>query len=265
MHIKDITSKDNLIFKTIKTLSKKKGRDESGLYLIEGLRLLEEATNHQVELQYVVINENIDLPKNILNCQVLRVTNSMFKDISDTVTPQGVIGIAKRVNISFEDLILPEKPLIIVLNGVQDPGNLGTIIRTAAAAKATAVILTEGTVDLYSPKVIRSTMGAAFQVPIICGVDDKEAISWLKENNINILVADVHAKQYYFTANLEEAVALVIGNENKGPSDSWQDAAQEKIKIPISGATESLNASVAAGILIYDVIRQRLNKKKSDI
>ena len=263
MHIKDITSKDNLIFKMIKTLGKKKGRDESGLYLIEGSRLLEEAINHRVELQYVVINENTDLSMENLDCQILRVTNNMFKDISDTVTPQGIIGVAKQISTSLEDLTLPLKPLIIILNGIQDPGNLGTIIRTAAAAKATAVILTEETVDLYNPKVIRSTMGAVFQIPIIYGLDDKEIINWLEENNINILVADVNAKQYYFTANLEEAVALVIGNENKGPSAKWKSVAGEKIKIPILGDTESLNASVAAGILIYDVIRQRSNEKSN--
>ena len=258
MRIKDITSKDNSIFKIIKTLGKKKGRDESGLYLIEGPRLLEEAINHGVELQYILVNENTDPPKGNLDCQILRITNSMFKEISDTVTTQGIIGIAKQNSISFEDLTLPTDPLIIILNGLQDPGNLGTIIRTAAAAKATAVILTEGTVDLYSSKVIRSTMGAAFQISIICGLDDKATIDWLKENNINILVADVNADEYYFNTHLKEAVALVIGNENKGPSPRWQEAAWQKIKIPIPGYTESLNASVAAGILIYDVIRQRL-------
>jgi TrmH family RNA methyltransferase len=103
-------------------------------------------------------------------------------------------------------------------------------------------------------------MGAAFQIPIICGLGDEEVINWLDKNNINILVADVNARQYYFAVNLKGAVALVIGNENRGPSSKWKSAAGDKIKIPILGDTESLNASVAAGILIYDVIRQRLNE-----
>jgi len=261
MHIKDITSKDNSIFKLIKTLSNKKARDENGLYLIEGSRLLEEAIKHEVVFQYMIANENANLPEVNFGCQVLRVTNNMFKEISDTVTPQGVIGVAKQKNASLGDLQPSPNPLIIVLNGIQDPGNLGTIIRTAAAAKATAIILTEGTVDLYNPKVIRSTMGAAFQIPIICGLSDKEIIEWLEENNISILVADINAEQYYFNVNLKEAVALVIGNENKGPSPRWQGAAGHKIKIPIPGDTESLNASIAAGILIYDVIRQRSSEK----
>ncbi|MBS3971367.1 MAG: RNA methyltransferase [Clostridia bacterium] len=262
MHIiKDITSKDNPIFKLIKTLNKKKGRDENGLYLIEGLKLLEEAINHGVELQYLVINENTNLlPKGNLDCQILRVTNNMFRDLSDTVTPQGIIGLARQTDPSLGDLTLSPNPLIIVLSEIQDPGNLGTIIRTAAAARATAVVLTKGTVDLYNPKVIRSTMGAAFQIPIICGLGDEEVINWLDKNNINILVADVNARQYYFAVNLKGAVALVIGNENRGPSSKWKSAAGDKIKIPILGDTESLNASVAAGILIYDVIRQRLNE-----
>jgi len=259
MRIKDIFSKDNSIFKLIKTLDNKKARDESGLYLIEGLRLLEEAIKHGIKLQYLIVNENTSLlPEVNLDCHVIRVTNSMFKEISDTVTPQGVIGIAKQTNLTLEDVALSSNPLIIILSGIQDPGNLGTIIRTAAAAKATAVVLTTGTVGLYNPKVIRSTMGAAFQIPIIYGLGDEEVINWLDKNNINILVADVDAKQYYFTVDLKGAIALVIGNENKGPSPRWKNVAKHKIKIPILGDTESLNASVAAGILIYDVIRQRI-------
>lgn len=261
INIIEITSKDNPIFKLIKSLKKKKGRDENGLYMIEGLRLLEEAVKNGVELQYLVVNEKINLlPKVNLDCQILRVTEKMFKDLSDTVSPQGIIGIGRQTNLSLGNLVFTEKPLIIVLNKIQDPGNLGTIIRTSAAAKATAVLITEGTVDLYNPKVIRSTMGAVFQIPIISGLEDEEVICWLKKNNINILVADVNAQKYYFSVNLKEAVALVIGNENQGPSLKWKSMAKHKIKIPILGDTESLNASVAAGILIYDVIRQRLNE-----
>ncbi|WP_051534078.1 TrmH family RNA methyltransferase [Desulfitibacter alkalitolerans] len=261
MDFKDINSKDNPIFKLIKTLNKKKGRDENGLFLIEGIRLLEEAINHGVKLHYLVINENTNLlPKENLDCQVLRISNNLFKDLSDTVTPQGIIGVARQPNPSLKELTLLPNPLIVVLNGIQDPGNLGTIIRTSAAAKAAAVLLTEGTVDLYNPKVIRATMGAVFQIPIIHGLGDEEAINWLNSNNINILVADINAEQYYFSVNLKGATALVIGNENKGPSPKWKSAANNRIKIPILGDTESLNASIAAGILIYDAIRQRHNE-----
>jgi len=149
---------------------------------------------------------------------------------------------------------------VVVINGLQDPGNLGTIIRTSAAAGVTAVLLTGGTVDLYNPKVVRSTMGSLFQVPIVNGLDDDEAVKWLEGNSINIMVADLDSEEYYYSADLKKSLALVIGNENRGPKDIWRMAAYKKIKIPILGFTESLNASIAAGIILYDAVRQRSYK-----
>ena len=134
---------------------------------------------------------------------------------------------------------------------------MGTIIRTAAAAKSDAIILTHGSVELYNPKVIRSTMGSLFQVPIVHRLDDNQLIKWLQVHRINIVVADLHSEEYHYSADLRKPLALVIGNENKGPGLTWKRAAQKIVKIPIPGMTESLNAAVAAGILIYEVVRQR--------
>ncbi|MBA7581924.1 23S rRNA (uridine(2479)-2'-O)-methyltransferase [subsurface metagenome] len=258
---KDITSRENSIYKLIKALSQKKVRENSGLFLIEGTRLLEEANNRGVKIKYLVINETAEnVPKINQDCQVLRLSNNLFKKVSDTVSPQGIIAVAEQIEISLAGITLGTNSIVVVLNGLQDPGNLGTIIRTSAAAGATAVLLTKGTVDLYNPKVIRSTMGSLFQVPIVNGLDDDEAIKWLNHNSINIMVADLDGEEYYYSANLKEPFSLVIGNENKGPNDIWGKAACKKIKIPILGATESLNASVAAGIILYDAVRQRLYK-----
>jgi len=258
---KDIASKNNSIYKLIKALSQKKVRENNGLFLLEGTRLLEEAISMGVKIKYLVIDETAE---NVLkinqDCQILRLPNNLFKKVSNTVSPQGIIAVAEQVEIQLADVILNENPLVVVLNGIQDPGNLGTIIRTSAAAGVNAVLLTKGTVDLYNPKVIRSTMGSLFQVPIINGLDDNEAVKWLNHHSINIIVADLDGEEYYYSANLKGSLALVIGNENKGPDDIWRKAAYKKIKIPIPGFTESLNASVAAGIIIYDVIRQRLDK-----
>ncbi len=200
------------------------------------------------------------MPKINQGCQVLRLPNNLFKKVSDTISPQGIIAVAEQIEISLADIILGTNPLVVVLNGLQDPGNLGTIIRTSAAAGATAVLLTEGTVDLYNPKVIRSTMGSLFQVPIVNGLDDNEAVKWLNYNSINIMLADLEGEEYYYSVNLKEPFALVIGNENRGPNNIWKKAAYIKIKIPILGSTESLNASVATGIILYDAVRQRLYK-----
>ncbi len=258
---KDITSKENPIYKLIKALSQKKVRESSGLFLIEGTRLLEEANNRGIKIKYLIINETVkNVPKINQGCQVLRLPNNLFKKISDTVSPQGIIAVAEQIEISLADIILNVNPLVVVLNGLQDPGNLGTIIRTSAAAGATAVLLTEGTVDLYNPKVIRSTMGSLFQVPIINGLDDSEAVKWLNYHSINIMVADLDGEEYYYSANLKKPFALVIGNENRGTNDIWRKAAYKKIKIPLLGSTESLNASVATGIILYEAVRQRLSK-----
>ncbi len=258
---KNITSRENPIYKLIKTLSQKKVRESSRLFLIEGIRLLEEAKNRGIKIKYLIVNETSEnVPKINQGCQVLRLPNNLFKKVSDTVSPQGIIAVAEQTRISLADITLGTNSMIVVLNGLQDPGNLGTIIRTSAAAGATAILLTEGTVDLYNPKVIRSTMGSLFQVPIINGLDDNEAVKWLNYNSINIIVADLEGEEYYYSANLKEPFALVIGNANRGTTDIWRKAACKKIKIPILGATESLNASVAAGIILYDAVRQRLYK-----
>jgi len=258
---KDIASKNNSIYKLIKTLSQKKVRESNGLFIMEGTRLLEEAISRGVKIKYLVIDETVEnVPEINQDYQVLRLSNNLFKKISNTVSPQGIIAVAEQVEISLVEIILNENPLVVVLNGIQDPGNLGTIIRTSAAAGATAVLLTKGTVDLYNPKVIRSTMGSLFQMPIINGLDDNEAVEWLNHHSINIMLADLDGEEYYYSANLKKSLALVIGNENKGPNDIWRKAAYKKIKIPILGFAESLNASVAAGIIIYDVVRQRLDK-----
>ena len=177
---KDITSRENSIYKLVRALSQKKARENSGLFLMEGTRLVEEANSRGIKIKYLIINEiEKNVPKINQDCQVLRLSNNLFKKVSDTVSSQGIIAIAEQIEISLADIILGTNPLVVVLNGIQDPGNLGTIIRTSAAAGATAVLLTEGTVDLYNLKVVRSTMDSLFQVPIINGLDDNEAVKWL--------------------------------------------------------------------------------------
>lgn len=261
MHFKDITSRDNAIFKLVKSLKQKKHRQDSGLFLVEGIKLAEEAIAHGVVIEHLIVSEKIDyIPTYLNQSSVLRLTSNMFREISETVSPQGVIAVAKQINHSLVDIKIDQNPLLIVLHKIQDPGNLGTIIRTSAAAGATAVLLTEGTVDLYNPKVIRSTMGALFQIPIITELNDTEIINWLRYHKINILVADLDTSEYYFSVNLNEPSAVIIGNENNGPSHEWKAASNKRIKIPILGSTESLNASIAAGILIYEAVRQRLLK-----
>jgi len=256
--IKEITSDKNTIYKTLKTLSQKKVREANRLFLIEGLRLFQEALSRGVGLKYLIIDEaRKEVPNTPQGCQIFRLKDHLFKKISDTVNPQGIIAVAEKTEMFLKDIELNAMPFIVVLDRIQDPGNLGTIIRTCAAAGITALLLVNGTVDLYNPKVIRSTMGALFQVPIVERLKDSEAIKWLQEHSIEIMVADLDGEEYYYSIDLRKPLAIVIGNENKGLSSIWKKAARKKVKIPIPGLTESLNASVAAGIILYDVVRQR--------
>jgi len=256
--VNNISSRENPIYRFIKSLHQKKVRERNGFFLIEGKRLVDEALNLGVKIEYIIFNESLEyLPKVNPDCRILKLKNNLFKELSNTVNSQGIIAVVGFLDATLSKVIMDVNPFIIVLNSIQDPGNVGTIIRTAAAVKATAVFLTKGTVELYNSKVIRSTMGALFQIPIVRHFEDDRAVKWLNEHEIDIIVADLEGKVDYYSADLNKPLALVIGNENNGPDDVWKNAAYEKVKIPIPGITESLNASVAAGILIYDVLRQR--------
>jgi TrmH family RNA methyltransferase len=219
---------------------------------------VEEAVERGLKIEYLIINETIkDIPLVNYSGFVLRLKNSLFKNLSETVNSQGILAVIESINVPLSKVNLDKNPFIVVLDAIQDPGNMGTIIRTAAAAKSDAIILTHGSVELYNPKVIRSTMGSLFQVPIVHRLDDNKLIKWLQVHRINIVVADLHSEEYHYSADLRKPLALVIGNENKGPGLMWKRAARKIVKIPIPGMTESLNAAVAAGILIYEVVRQR--------
>jgi len=181
----------------------------------------------------------------------------LFRELAETVHSQGIIAVVKKPLYQLDKIKTHNKSLILVANAIQDPGNLGTIIRIGAAAGIDGIILTEGTVDMYNAKVIRATMGSIFQLPVVEKVPDKEIIKWFKEKRISIAIADVNAARNYYSVNMNIPLALIIGNENKGPSELWKSAADINIKIPMIGRAESLNAAVAAGILTYEALRQR--------
>ncbi len=261
MQYKEINSKENNLYKFFKGLKTKKGRQKSGYYLIEGERLVEEAIQSNCIVEYVLISSVYESKQKFIlspDSKIIKFPEKLFNQLAETTNPQGIIAVVRKEEASIETIQGDHNPILVILDGIQDPGNLGTIIRTSAAAGVSAVILTEGTVDVYNPKVIRSTMGALFHIPIIANVEDSIILDWLRKQKIKIVVADVNATKYYFSIDMSASVAIVIGNENKGPSDLWKGQAQYVTKIPLLGKTESLNASMAAGILIYEAVRQRL-------
>ncbi len=258
--IKKITSKENPFFKRVKAMSLKNSSDEE-YFLVEGHRMISEAFNKGYRCSHVFFSEEMPVPTAEYTCeQYIILTQALFKEISKTVNSQGIMALVKKSYYTLSDIINQKESLIVIASGIQDPGNLGTIIRTSAAAGATGVILTKGTVDLYNPKVVRATMGSIFQIPIIQGVEDVQVMNALNEKTIKVVVADVQAEQEYFNIDMRKPLALVIGNENKGPAKCWKESEFIKAKISLACDTESLNAAVAAGVLIYEAVRQNCSK-----
>ncbi len=265
MVVKRITSRQNQYVKLVKLLRHRKGREEKGLFLLEGFRSLEEAAKADFQLEVVLVSTDFKASAQVEEVvasfsektPICEVPAQIFAELALTESPQGVLLVAHKKNFTPEQLLLSSHQLLVVADGIQDPGNLGTIIRTAAAAGAGGLFSTRGCVDLYNPKVIRATMGGIFYLPTAAIQDNFYLIDALKEKHYKLVVADLSGQTSYFDADLQGPVVLIIGNENKGPSAEFLQNADLVVKIPLLGPVESLNASVAAGILIYEAVRQQ--------
>ena len=184
------------------------------------------------------------------------VTEEQMKKLTDTVTPQGILCVVRQPSYTVEDIINhPGQRLIMILEDIQDPGNLGTIFRTAEGAGASGIIMTKGCADLFNPKVVRSTMGSIYRVPFFVTDDIEQTISLVKNAQIEVFAAHLKGEHFYDEIAYKDA-AFLIGNEGRGLKDSTASLADTYIKIPMSGELESLNASMAAGILMYEHNRQ---------
>jgi TrmH family RNA methyltransferase len=251
-----IISKDNELIKHIKSLNQKKFRHEFGEYFVEGIKLVDEAINEKLDISKIIICESL-LERKIetKNYSVEYVNENVFKYLSDTVTPQGIMAVIKY----YEPKEINEK-IVFALDDIRDPGNLGTIIRTLDCAGLKELILSEESADAYNPKVIRSTMGGIYRTKIFEGVNLKDKLVELKQKGYKVIVTSLDTKQEYYDINFNEKCVIVIGNESKGISKEIQDIADMKVKIPMLGRTESLNAAVAASIIMYESVRHLLNR-----
>jgi TrmH family RNA methyltransferase len=265
--MQEIISKNNRLIKDIKSLQTKKGRQEKRQFIVEGYKSVYEAVCSDFIIDKVIISEENPETKKIINLlkekkgfdsnkSLLKVSKDAFEKISDTVSPQGILSIVRQK----EKKLTPQKnKLYIILEDMQDPGNLGTIIRTADAGGIGGIILTENCVDLYNPKVIRSTMGSVFHIDVYTGCDLSTTVKKLQENSFRIYAATGNSDYDIWSEKLYGSIAVIIGNESKGISDTTGCLADKGIKIPMPGEAESLNASVAAGIIIYEYIRCRMS------
>lgn len=253
----EITAASNSKYKYIKSLSAKKERMKNGEYVVEGIKSVRDAIASDKTLSIIAVSdefydkEKFNYPNDVL---VLKISNNIFDRLCDTTTPQGIIAVIKMEE--GKNFIPDSSKAYIYCDGVNDPGNLGTIIRTADAAGFGGVILSSGTVDLYNPKTVRASMGSFFNIEIITNKTPEDLKSYIKAGfTLFGGILNDKAKDYR-DVDMKKPSIIVVGNEANGISDEVADLC-EGIKIPIRGKAESLNVSVAAGILMYELIRQR--------
>ncbi|MFQ7310978.1 MAG: 23S rRNA (guanosine(2251)-2'-O)-methyltransferase RlmB [Sellimonas sp.] len=258
-----ITSTSNQKVKRILKLQKKaKARAQEGVFLVEGLRMVREVPRKRVIEVYAsesFLERHGDILEGLKRITEV-VSDKVFEHMSDTKTPQGVLAVVKRQEYLLEEMLKEKegkKPFLIVLDNLQDPGNLGTIVRTAEGAGVTGIILSRESVDFYQPKTIRSTMGSVYRMPVLYVEDLEETIKKMKGCGIHVYAAHLDDSRYYDEEDYTEGTAFLIGNEGNGLRGEISAAADRKIKIPMYGQVESLNAAMAAGILMYEACRQR--------
>lgn len=256
-----ITSSQNKIVKKISALTRKKERNETKLFIAEGERIVKEIPPQWQVCCYAVsqsYSKGIEKADFFKTDKIYIISDDIFAKISDTVTPQGIIALCRQKTFDISDVLNKENPFIVLLENISDPGNAGTIIRTADAAGADSVILTHGCVDLYNPKLIRSTMGSVFHLPIITEVSSREIMTVFKKKGIKTFASHLKAHCSVYEADLSGAAAVLIGNEANGLTPEITELADCLVKIPMPGLAESMNASAAAAVLIYEGLRQRL-------
>ncbi|MDO4941290.1 MAG: RNA methyltransferase [Lachnospiraceae bacterium] len=254
-----IESKQNQQIRNIIKLSRQaKERRKQKVFLVEGIRMFREAPKDQIVKVYAT-QDFYDKNRNLFQgIEYELVSDKVFKDISDTVTPQGVLAVIRQKEWELEKLLQRDQdPFLLILENLQDPGNLGTILRTGEGAGITGIIMSRDTVDIYNPKVIRSTMGSIYRVPFVYVEDLKDVMFKLREHQITSYAAHLKGENVY-ESDFRKSCAFLIGNEGNGLTDEISSMAEQYIKIPMCGQLESLNAAVAASVLMYETRRQRL-------
>lgn len=252
-----IESNQNKIIKEVNSLKAKKERDKTGLFILEGKRLVDEIPNSW-EIKYLLKAESYSEDINFEN--VYTVKDSLFEKISETVNPQGILAICHIKEFDVTNVDYSNSPFFVVLENVTDPGNMGTLIRTADAAGADGIFLSKGCVDIYNPKVIRATMGSIFHLPIYRNLNLMDLMEDFKNNNVKTLAAHLKGTSTPYKVDMTTACAVIIGNEANGLSDEISEMASDLVKIPMPGKAESMNAGIAGGILIYEAVRQRIEE-----
>ena len=294
MRVESVTSAQNRKVKTLLALQEKaRLRKEMGLFVVEGRRelghcvragfeidtlfycpeILGSAVGSSAAICYSALKRHadpfranaaedplpdLDMLQTILENagQIVEVPRELYEKIAYRGGTEGMIAEVKVKERTLECLEMKEKPLVVVLEGVEKPGNIGAVLRSADAAGADAVLICDPLTDLYNPNLIRASIGAVFTVQVVC-CSSEEAIKWLKNNKINIYTAQLQDSSWYYDTDMTGGTAIVVGTEATGLTDGWRKAADGHIRIPMLGELDSLNASVSAAILLFEAVRQR--------
>lgn len=260
-----ITSVANKRVKELVELSgKAKARNETGVFLVEGRKMFLEAPEDRIEAVYIeetfLKKASEELKQKLMQVPYEVVTQEVFAKISDTKTPQGILCVVRQHRWKLEDMLHPaggKQPLLMILEDIQDPGNLGTILRTAEGAGVDGVIVTKNTVDCYHPKTIRATMGSLYRMPCVETEDLAGVLKQLRTAGIRTYAAHLDGTAYYDSFDYTQGTAFLIGNEGNGLKKETADAADAYVRIPMEGQVESLNAAIASTVFMYEANRQR--------
>lgn len=251
--MKVITSKDNRIYKQCLSLTSKKHRDKTGLYLVEGEKIVKEAYEAGM-VETIILEAGYAKGIHFQGVDIVFMMGKLFEKLAQTETSQGILAIVRKTMYTkeeFQEIISEDAGNVIVLDRLQDPGNIGTIIRTADAAGYKGLIAVKGTGDVYSPKVVRAAAGSVLRLPMMVVKDETETLEILKNSGKTVIGTAFETDKYFYDVDLTKNVGLVVGNEGNGMSDYFIENTDFNIKIPMKEPVDSLNAAVAAGILMY--------------
>ena len=258
-----ITSKDNELIKHIRKLKEKKYRDEFGEFIVEGSKMIEEAIHEKANIKHIIICDDCKTESSMTSEELydiakfdcIYVTQKVFCIITDVVNPQGILAVVEKPT-KAENKIDYRANNFLILDNIQDPGNMGTILRTADSLNMKQIIVSPGTADCYNSKVVRSTMGAIFRINVI-ERDLEKVIKEMQKREIKVYSTDLKTDKTIYDVDYKKS-AVVIGNEANGVSKEILELSDARIKIPMPGKTESLNAAVATGVILYEINRRRM-------
>lgn len=261
--MKQITSAQNPYIKSLVQLQEKaKSRKQSGTFLIEGMREIELAIKGKYEIETILFLPELvseaQLKKFVSSSAVenIEISKEVYQKLAYRDTTEGILAVAKTKSLQLSDIKLPENPLILIMEAIEKPGNIGAVLRTCDAAKVDAVIIANPKTDLYNPNIVRSSVGCLFTNQIATG-STEEVIEFLIKNKVNFYSATLQNSTSYHTQNYTTPTALVVGTEATGLTELWREKATQNIIIPMQGEIDSMNVSVAAAILIFEAKRQR--------